>query len=138
MLRFVLTACAVLVSGLLAPAEAADPRSEITGAVTLTPPASLAQADVSEMRGTAGPQLGDAMACLRLNGAASGYIAVFFEDGHVINYRRAVAVDHCEALAYAPLPAPPAPAKKRPPRRSDVPKNAAYATTSAQSAAAGD
>ncbi len=42
---------------------------------------------------------------MRLAGGA-GFIAVFFEAGKVINYRRAVAVDRCDGLAYEPLAAP--------------------------------
>jgi hypothetical protein len=83
----------------------ADARREIAAAVTLVAPASLVNADVSALRPTAGPQLGDAAACVRLAGGA-GFIAVFFEVGKVINYRRAVAVDRCGGLAYEPLAAP--------------------------------
>jgi hypothetical protein len=82
-----------------------DVRREIAVVVMLAAPVSLANADVSALRPTAGPQLGDLVACVRLTGGA-GFIAVFFEAGKVINYRRAVAVDRCDGLAYEPLAAP--------------------------------
>jgi hypothetical protein len=106
-LRIVVAACAALFT--YVPIASAQPqvdaRREITGAVTLAAPVSLANADVSALRPTVGPQLGDAAACVRLAGGA-GFIAVFFEAGKVINYRRAVAVDRCDGLAYEPLAAP--------------------------------
>jgi hypothetical protein len=106
-LRIVVAACAVLLA--YAPVAAAQPqtdaRREIVGAVNLAAPASLAGAEVSMLRPTAGPQLGDAVACVQLaNGA--GFIAVFFEAAKVLNYRRAVAVDRCDGLVYEPLVAP--------------------------------
>jgi hypothetical protein len=106
-LRIVVAACAALLA--CAPIASAQPqtdaRREITTAVTLAAPISLANADVSALRPTAGPQLGDAVTCVRLaNGA--GFIAVFFEAGKIINYRRAVAVDRCDGLTYEPLAAP--------------------------------
>ena len=106
-MRIVVLACAALFA--CAPTVSARPqtdaRREIATAVTLAAPASLANADVSALRPTAGPQLGDAVACVRLASGA-GFIAVFFEAGKVINYRRAVAVDRCSGLAYEPLAAP--------------------------------
>ena len=102
-MRIIVAACAALfVHAPIASAQPTDARREIAGAVTLVAPVSLANADVSALRPTAGPQLGDAAACVRLAGGA-GFIAVFFEAGKVINYRRAVAVDHCDGLAYEPL-----------------------------------
>jgi hypothetical protein len=105
-LRIVVAACAALLA--CAPVVSAQPqadaRREIASAVTLAAPASLANADISALRPTAGPQLGDAVACVRLANRA-GFIAVFFETGKVINYRRAVAVDRCDSLAYEPLAA---------------------------------
>jgi hypothetical protein len=89
----------------MASAQQTDARREIAAAVTLAAPVSLANADISPLRPTAGPQLGDAAACVRLAGGA-GFIAVFFEAGKVINYRRAVALDRCDGLAYEPLAAP--------------------------------
>ena len=82
-----------------------DARREIGVVVTLAAPVSLANADVSALRPTTGPQLGDSVACVRLTGGA-GFIAVFFEAGKVINYRRAVALDRCDGLTYEPLAAP--------------------------------
>jgi hypothetical protein len=89
----------------IASAQQIDTRREIAATVTLAAPISLANAEVSTLRPTAGPQLGDAAACVRLAGGA-GFIAVFFEAGKVINYRRAVALDRCDGLAYEPLAAP--------------------------------
>lgn len=106
-MRIVVAAFAALfVHAPMASAQPTDARREIAGAVTLVAPVSLANADVSALRPTAGPQLGDAVACVRLAGGA-GFMAVFFEAGKVINYRRAVAVDRCDGLAYEPLAAPP-------------------------------
>ncbi len=106
-MRIVVAACAALLAcAAIANAQQTDARREIAAAVTLAAPVSLANADVSALRPTAGPQLGDAAACVRLAGGA-GFIAVFFEAGKVINYRRAVAVDRCDGLAYEPLAAPP-------------------------------
>ncbi len=106
-LRIVVGACAALFA--YVPIASAQPqvdaRREIAGAVTLAAPVSLANADVSVLRPTVGPQLGDAAVCVRL-AAGAGFIAVFFEAGKVINYRRAVAFDRCDRLAYEPLAAP--------------------------------
>ncbi len=106
-LRIVVAACAALLA--CAPAALAQPqtdaRREIAAAVTLAAPASLVNAEVSVLRAASGPQLGDAVACVRLASGA-GFIAVFFEAGKVLNYRRAVAVDRCDGLAYEPLGAP--------------------------------
>ena len=100
-LRIIVAACAAFLA--CAPIASAQPqvdtRREVLGAVTLAAPISLANADVSALRPTAGPQLGDAVACVRLADGA-GFIAVFFEAGKVINYRRAVAVDRCDGLAH--------------------------------------
>ena len=106
-MRIVVAACAALLTwaGLAIAQPQTDARREIATAVTLAAPVSLANADVSMLRPTAGPQLGDAVACVRLASGA-GFIAVFFEAGKVINYRRAVAVDRCDGLAYEPLVAP--------------------------------
>jgi len=105
-LRIVVAACAALfIHTPIVSAQQTDARREIAAAVTLAAPVSLANADISVLRPTAGPQLGDAVACVRLASGA-GFIAVFFEAGKVINYRRAVAVDRCDGLAYEPLAAP--------------------------------
>ena len=106
-MRILVAACAALLpcASVASAQPQTDARREIAAAVTLAAPASLANADVSMLRPTAGPQLGDAVACVRLAGGA-GFIAVFFEAGKIINYRRAVAVDRCDGLAYEPLTAP--------------------------------
>ena len=114
-MRIIVAACAAFLACAASAQPQVDTRREILGAVTLAAPISLANADVSALRPTAGPQLGDAVACVRLADGA-GFIAVFFEAGKVINYRRAVAVDRCDGLAYellapvavrsAPMPSP--------------------------------
>ena len=106
-LRIVVAACTALFvhTPIVSAQPQADARREIATAVTLAAPVSLANADISVLRPTAGPQLGDAIVCVRLASGA-GFIAVFFEAGKVINYRRAVAVDRCDGLAYEPLAAP--------------------------------
>jgi hypothetical protein len=77
----------------------------IRAGVTLKPSSLLDSADVSPLHMTAGPQLGDGMLCLRTHGDRGvGYFAVFFERGKIIDYRRAVAIDHCTDDSYAPLP----------------------------------
>ena len=126
-MRIIVAACAALLA--CAPVVSAQPqadaRREIASAVTLAAPVSLADAAVSALRPTAGPQLGDAVACVRLAKGA-GFIAVFFEAGKVINYRRAVAVDRCDRLAYEPLVGPKAAA----PGALRSPKSSAHAVAS--------
>ena len=60
---------------------------------------------VSALRETGGPQMGDWMACLRIS-KPSGmkYIAIFFEDEKILDYRTAVTIDRCEGETYGPLP----------------------------------
>ncbi len=106
-LRSALAACAAMLLYALTPAQAQqpqDPRALIVRDVQLTPASLLANAQVSPLRATAGPQLGDALACLRLEGERPAFVAVFFEAGKVIDYRRAVALDRCEGADYSPLP----------------------------------
>lgn len=71
--------------------------------VKLALPATLEGAEISAPRATGGPQIGEAMACVRLAGERPGYLAVFFEGRTVVSYRRAVAVDRCETAAYRGL-----------------------------------
>jgi hypothetical protein len=101
----------------------ADAAAAIRAAVRLEPATRIDGAQVSALRATAGPQLGDAVACLKLAGTPGGYIAVFFERGKVLSYRSAVAYDHCGEGPFTLLAAA-APAKtkrvtaagKKPPR----------------------
>ena len=74
---------------------APDVAAAVRAGVKLTPDTLLAGAQVSLLRATQGPQLGDAMTCLKLAGEPPAYIAVFFEHAKVLSYRRAVAFDHC-------------------------------------------
>jgi hypothetical protein len=71
--------------------------------VKLASPATLEGAEISAPRATGGPQIGEAMACVRLAGERPSYLAVFFEGRTVVTYRRAVAVDHCETAVYRQL-----------------------------------
>ena len=71
--------------------------------VKLASPATLLGAEVSAPRATGGPQIGEAMACVRLAGERPSYLAVFFEGRTVVAYRRAVAVDRCETAVYRQL-----------------------------------
>jgi hypothetical protein len=60
---------------------------------------------VSLLRETQGSQLGDWMACLRIpKPSGMTYIAIFFEDEKILDYRTAVMMDHCEGQTYGPLP----------------------------------
>jgi hypothetical protein len=113
----------------------ANYRKIIIDGVRLTPPALLVGAQVSQLRKTQGPQLGEWMACLKTVSDKTGndktgkdktavdkevgYFAVFFEDNKVLTVRRAIAVDDCPSASYSPLvkPAPPAAAKKPPAKR---------------------
>jgi hypothetical protein len=91
-------------------AASASVGATIRAGVTLKPASLLDGADVSPLRMTTGPQLGDGMLCLRTHGDRGvGYVAVFFERGTIIDYRRAVAIDRCASESYAPLPAVSAP-----------------------------
>jgi hypothetical protein len=88
-----------------AAAAAASVGAIIRAGVTLQPASLLDGADVSPLHMTDGPQLGDGVLCLRTHGDRGvGYVAVFFERGKIIDYRRAVAIDHCTGESYAPLP----------------------------------
>jgi hypothetical protein len=75
---------------------------------------ALDAAEISPLRATFGPELGDTMLCLRTPLAGQPvYIAVFFEGGRVLDYRRAVAIDRCAGAVYAPLPKAPPPKRAR-------------------------
>jgi hypothetical protein len=75
---------------------------------------ALDAAEISPLRATFGPELGDTMLCLRTPLAGQpAYIAVFFEGGRVLDYRRAVAIDRCAGAVYAPLPKAPPPKRAR-------------------------
>jgi hypothetical protein len=82
----------------------------IRATVKLQPAALLDGAQMAPLRATSGPQLGDAMTCLKLAGPPPAYIAVFFDRGQVLSYRRAVAYDRCEEGPYSALAAPAKPA----------------------------
>jgi hypothetical protein len=90
--------------------------------VKLTPPDLLVGAQVSELRQTRGPQIGDWMVCLKTTkDNAVVYFPVFFEGQAILTYRRAIAIDDCQSANYSPL-AMPAPAAKKPPAKRPPPK----------------
>jgi hypothetical protein len=72
---------------------------------------SLAGATISAIQPAQGPQLGAWYACVK---AADGTkYAVLYQDGKVVDFRQALAIDHCDGMnGYRPLPpAKPAAAK---------------------------
>lgn len=80
----------------------------IRDGVKLKPPQKLDGAELSPLRRTSGPQLGDSMLCLKtMAEGRTAFIAVFFESGKVLSYRRAVVYDRCEQDVYALLAAAP-------------------------------
>jgi len=106
---------------------APDLTAAIRAGVKLTPDTLLAGAQISPLRATQGPQLGDAMTCLKLVAEPPVYIAVFFERAKVLSYRRAVALDHCAQGPFTTLavtaPAKPKIAHKKipkPPHHADA------------------
>ncbi len=78
-------------------------------------------AQVSELRKTiGGGQSGDWIACVKSDtNLFIGFFAVFIESEKVVDFRRAVGIDRCEAAIYSPLP-PPVVQKKTPPKRNKV------------------
>jgi len=103
---------------------APDLNAAVRAGVKLTPDALLNGAQISTPRATTAPQIGDAMACLKLAGAAGGYVAVFFEHGKVLSYRRAVAFDHCTLGPFSQLAAAPVRAKPARTKKPNVPHHA--------------
>jgi hypothetical protein len=100
--------------------------SLVRDGVKLQPPQQLDGAQVSPLRATGGPQLGDTMLCLKtMADGRTGFIAVFFEAGKVLSYRRAIAYDRCEPEPYSRLFMPPS--RKAAPVRSTRAKPAAIA-----------
>lgn len=68
----------------------------------------LAGAQVSPLRAAVAPQRGDWMACLKMGGGGEpAFYAVLIQDGKILELRRAVGIDRCEAESYAPLSPPP-------------------------------
>jgi hypothetical protein len=78
-------------------------------------------AQVSELRKTiGGGQSGDWIACMKSDTKPYiGFFAVFIENDKVVDFRRAVGIDRCEAAIYSPLP-PPVVQKKTPPKRNKI------------------
>lgn len=99
----------------------ADAAAAIRAAVKLEPATRIEGAQISPLRATMGPQIGDALACLKLAGQPGGYIAVFFEHGKVLSYRSAVAYDHCGEGPFTQLAAAPAKARAAQVRRGSRP-----------------
>jgi hypothetical protein len=78
-------------------------------------------AQVSELRKTiGGGQSGDWIACVKSDAKPYiGFFAVFIENEKVVDFRRAVGIDRCEAAIYSPLP-PPVVQKKTPAKRHKI------------------
>jgi hypothetical protein len=99
----------------------AGPPADYRSLIRTGVPATLtAEAEVSELRKTVGPEPGEWIACLKsAKKAATGakekptFVAVFFEGGKVTDYRQAVLIDRCESAAYSPLPPAPPPKSKQ-------------------------
>jgi hypothetical protein len=120
---------AILIATLTAACSAILPNEQNTAALIATPddyrkiisegtPAPMAKgAQVSELRKTSGPQLGDWMACVKSDTTPYiGFFAVFIEDRKVKDFRRSIGIDRCEFAMYSPLPpaTPPAQEKDKP------------------------
>jgi len=66
----------------------------------------------SDIKAAIAPQPADWFACVKLSDGK--YFSVFYADGKVSEFRRAVGVDQCEeAQGYAPMPAPKPPNTKK-------------------------
>jgi hypothetical protein len=78
-------------------------------------------AQASELRKTiGGGQSGDWIACVKSDTKPYiGFFAVFIENEKVVDFRRAVGIDRCEAAIYSPLP-PPVVQKKTSPKRNKI------------------
>jgi hypothetical protein len=62
---------------------------------------------VSLLRKTIATELGDWFTCLKaVRGGSVSYYGISFIGAEIVEWRPAVAVDHCEQLTYGPLPAP--------------------------------
>ena len=84
----------------------ATPSNQQTDAQRKTT-STLIGAQVSDLRNTTGPQLGDWVACLKIDRPNTvQYVAVFFENGKISNFRTAVGIDQCPNETYWPLPPP--------------------------------
>ena len=120
---------AILIATLTAACSAILPNEQNTAALVATsidyrkiisegtPAPMVKGAQVSELRKTSGPQLGDWMACVKSDTTPYiGFFAVFIEDGKVKDFRRSIGIDRCEVAMYSPLPpaTPPAQEKDKP------------------------
>ena len=103
---------------------APDVSAAVRASVKLTPDTRIDGAQISPLRATQAPQLGDAMTCLKLAGMDTGYIAVFFERGKVLSYRSAVALDRCAQGPFTALAVAAAPVKKAAHRKAAQPHHA--------------
>jgi hypothetical protein len=132
---------AILLAALTSACSGVLPSTQLTTASTTppatplaTPPADYRKiigagvpapmmngAQVSELRKTVGGgQSGDWIACVKSDAKPYiGFFAVFIENEKVVDFRRAVGIDRCEAAIYSPLP-PPVVQKKTPPKRNKI------------------
>ena len=79
-------------------------RMRLKGPVTLT---------VSSLRKTFATQQGDWFVCLKaVRGGSASYYGISFIGAEIVEWRPAVAIDHCEQQAYGPLPPPARKTKK--------------------------
>ena len=85
-------------------AESRDPRIRPEGPATLS---------VSSLRKTIATEQGDWFACLKaVRDSFVSYYGISFIGAEIVDWRPAVAIDHCEQQAYGPLPPPSKKAKK--------------------------
>lgn len=82
-------------------------RMRLKGPATLT---------VSSLRKTFATQQGDWFVCLKaVRGGSTSYYGISFIGSEIVEWRPAVAIDHCEQQAYGPLP----PSTKKPKNDDD-------------------
>jgi len=127
---------AILLAALTSACSGVLPSTQLTTASTTPPAAPLATppadyrkiigagvpapmmngAQVSELRKSiGGGQSGDWIACVKSDTKPYvGFFAVFIENEKVVDFRRAVGVDRCEAAIYSPLPPPVVQKRRRP------------------------
>ncbi|HEY1474449.1 MAG TPA: hypothetical protein VGF53_10230 [Pseudolabrys sp.] len=113
------SACSGVLSGAQLTTMPATPPADYRKIISTGAPAPMtAGAQVSELRQTSGSQSGDWFACVKSDTAPYvGFFAVFIENEKVVDFRRSVATDRCEAASYSPLAPPVVQEKKTPPKR---------------------
>lgn len=85
-------------------ADTPSPGMRLKGPVTLT---------VSSLRKSVATEQGDWFVCLKaVRGGSASYYGLSFIGAEIVEWRPAVAIDHCEQQAYGPLPPPAKKTKK--------------------------